>query len=115
MVVWSCAQSVDCDRREFGRELVCDVVHGADEWAHRRALRLDHSALVRVIAVVAVVLRPSRFQPERFLLWACASIKSFGSRTFCEIERIFALGSERRNFLDCFTTKSSRLWFVQHS
>eukprot|EP01045_Picozoa_sp_COSAG04_P043234 COSAG04_NODE_14073_length_581_cov_3.518672_1_plen_29_part_10 len=26
-----CAQSVDCDRREFGRELVCDVVHGADE------------------------------------------------------------------------------------
>ena len=25
--------------------------------------------------VVAVVLRPSRFQPERILLWACASIK----------------------------------------
>ena len=113
MVVCSCAQSVDCDRREFSREVACDVVHGADERAHRRALRLDHGALVRVIAVVAVVLRPSRFQPERILLWA--SIKSLGPRTFCEIERIFALGSERRNFLDCFTTKSSRLWFVQHS
>ena len=121
-MVCSCAQSVDCNRREFGGQLVCDVVHGADERAHRRAFRLDHGALVRVIAVVAVVLRPSRFQPERRILLGlcliqppCASVNKLGSRTFCEIERMFALGCDWRNFLDCLTTKFSRLWFVQHS